>query len=318
MKKISQHTSYLARRLYFGMTNLYHSNGHPVCVIHNETDGDQPYDDSTTQGSTIAFSIVRSDGSYVGHSLVEKLANDEGMFIRAGGLCNPGGISRYLKVEPWQFKRAWSAGHRCGEGSLEIINGLPTGVVRASLGAMSTLRDVDTFLEFLAVTFESRAGVINGIDHSDYEFANGLGRADSGFHSRNGSSTASPIVRPVMKHISSTSNLPRPQTAPRRLHPQQSYYGKVGRHDMGRTAQGIPDVGINARSQLYALDRRPYTGTSRDPPPGPLRFSSEVMTREAFRGLDVEEQNFDDEKKTRTGKFKFWKAKRSVSIAATE
>ena len=55
---------------------------------------------------------------------------------------------------------------------------------------------------------------------------------------------------------------------------------------------------------------RPYTGTSQDPLPGPLRFSSEVMTREAFRGLDVDEQNFNNQKKTRIGKFKYWKGKK--------
>jgi hypothetical protein len=64
-----------------------------------------------------------------------------------------GGIAGYLKLEPWQIKRNWSAGHRCGEAGREILNGKPTGVVRASLGAMSTEKDVDTFLAFLKETY---------------------------------------------------------------------------------------------------------------------------------------------------------------------
>jgi hypothetical protein len=59
-----------------------------------------------------------------------------------------------VKIEPWHFKRAWSAGFRCGTGdNTEVINGKPTGVVRASLGAMSTISDVNTFLDFLAKSF---------------------------------------------------------------------------------------------------------------------------------------------------------------------
>jgi hypothetical protein len=96
---------------------------------------------------------MKADGNYVGHSLVEKIANEKGIFLRSGGLCNSGGISDYLQVEPWQFKRAWSAGHRCGEEGIDLVNGKPTGVVRASLGAMSTFPDVDTFLDFLADVF---------------------------------------------------------------------------------------------------------------------------------------------------------------------
>ncbi|EDN99989.1 hypothetical protein SS1G_02848 [Sclerotinia sclerotiorum 1980 UF-70] len=84
----------------------------------------------------------------------EQLANRKDIYVRAGGLCNPGGIASYLKVAPWHFKRAWSAGHRCSESdNTEIINGKPTGVVRASLGAMSILADVDNFLAFMLETF---------------------------------------------------------------------------------------------------------------------------------------------------------------------
>jgi molybdenum cofactor sulfurtransferase len=154
MKVISRHTCYLARRLYLRLASLQHYNGRPLVVFYNDFNGAQPYSDPTTQGSTIAFNLVRADGSPVRHSMVEKMANDRGIFLRSGGLCNAGGIASYLNVEPWQFKRAWSAGHRCGKvGDLEIINGKPTGVVRASLGAMTTIREVETLVVFLIDTF---------------------------------------------------------------------------------------------------------------------------------------------------------------------
>ncbi|PMD51962.1 putative molybdenum cofactor sulfurase [Hyaloscypha bicolor E] len=150
MKTISQHTSFLSRRLYLGMINLHHFNGTPLCVIYNDIPDICEYGDPVTQGGTVAFNLMKADGGCVGHSQVEKVANEKGIFLRSGGLCNAGGIASYLHVEPWQFKRAWSAGHRCGEEGIDLVNGKPTGVVRASLGAMSTIADVDTFLDFLA------------------------------------------------------------------------------------------------------------------------------------------------------------------------
>lgn len=154
MKAISQHTSYLGHRLYTRLSNLSHYNGRPAVVIYNDVADPYPYSDPTTQGATIAFNVVCADGSPIRYSTVEQLANDRNIYLRSGGLCNAGGIASHLKVEPWQFKRAWSAGHRCGEpGDLEIINGKPTGVVRASLGAMSSMHDVDMFIAFLSGTF---------------------------------------------------------------------------------------------------------------------------------------------------------------------
>ncbi|KAE8452237.1 hypothetical protein EG329_001704 [Mollisiaceae sp. DMI_Dod_QoI] len=149
MKRISQHTSYLAFRLYHGMINLTHYNGQPLCVIYNDIPDRCAYGDPVTQGATIAFNLVRANGKCIGHTLVESQANSRDIFLRSGGLCNSGGITSYLKIEPWQFLRAWSQGHRCGEAGLDNINGKPTGVVRVSLGAMSTQKDIDTFLAFL-------------------------------------------------------------------------------------------------------------------------------------------------------------------------
>lgn len=93
-----------------------------------------------------------------------------------------------MKIEPWQFRRAWSAGLRCGDGDkIEVINRKPTGVVRASLGAMSTIRDVDTFLEFLSKTFiETPVGVTKLIeaDQGHFHFTRKfLGSQDSGIGS---------------------------------------------------------------------------------------------------------------------------------------
>lgn len=149
MKKVSQHTSYLASRLYHGMTSFTHHNGQPLCVVYNDVPKRCTYGDPATQGATVAFNLMRSTGQYIGHTSVENDADTQSIYLRSGGLCNSGGISGYLKIEPWQYMRAWSQGFRCGIAGLDSINGKPTGVVRVSLGAMSTVKDVDTFLSFL-------------------------------------------------------------------------------------------------------------------------------------------------------------------------
>lgn len=104
------------------------------------------------QCGKIAFNLQRSDGTYIPYSVVERVADEQGIYVRTGSLCSPGGIASHLELEPLQMKRAWSAGHRCGKGEssgTEVVGGRPTGVVRCSLGAMSTAEDVDAFLSFL-------------------------------------------------------------------------------------------------------------------------------------------------------------------------
>ncbi|KAF4625946.1 hypothetical protein G7Y89_g12218 [Cudoniella acicularis] len=169
MQKISKHTSFLANRMYTGISELRHFNGRQVCIVYNDANAGEKqysYSNATTQGATVAFNVVKADGTYVGHSVVESLANEKGIYLRSGGLCNAGGIASYLEIKPWQFKRMWSSGYRCGaENSLEIINGKPTGVVRASLGAMSILRDVDAFIDFLRQTFVE-VSMIDGCSES--------------------------------------------------------------------------------------------------------------------------------------------------------
>jgi molybdenum cofactor sulfurtransferase len=138
------------------MSSLVHSTTEvPVCKIYKGVES--TYGDSTTQGATIAFNIQLSNGEYVPYtSVVETLANERKIFVRAGQLCNPGGIASHLNFNIWHIKRLWSNGHRCGQAHLtgtEIVNGKPTGVVRVSLGAMTTVANVDALITFLREEF---------------------------------------------------------------------------------------------------------------------------------------------------------------------
>lgn len=151
MAKVSLHTTCLVQYLFRELSRLRHWNGVPVCRIYSNDAS--AFGDPSRQGSVIAFSVVDADEEYVPYSDVEAQANNAGIYIRSGGVCNPGGIFAALGYEPWMTERALSAGHHCGSQGLDIINRLPTGIVRVSLGAMSTRQDMDTFLEFMQKTF---------------------------------------------------------------------------------------------------------------------------------------------------------------------
>ncbi|KAL2154796.1 hypothetical protein VTH82DRAFT_3472 [Thermothelomyces myriococcoides] len=147
MKDIAAHTSFLTRRLYKGLKSLRHGNAEPVCVLYScdpESVGD-----GLGSGPIIAFNIRDGLGSWVSLAEVEKLASLKGFHIRTGGVCNPGGIASALGLEPWEMKQNFSSGFRCGTDN-DIMAGKPTGVIRASLGAMSTIADVDSFVAFVA------------------------------------------------------------------------------------------------------------------------------------------------------------------------
>ncbi|KAI7775281.1 hypothetical protein LA080_007081 [Diaporthe eres] len=125
MSAVASHVSFLTRRLREGLQQLRHHNG-PI----------------------IAFNIRNQAGAWISLVEVEKLASLKNFHIRTGGVCNPGGVAYALDLEPWEIKRNFSAGFRCGSDN-DIIAGKPSGVIRVSLGAMSSIADVDAFVAFI-------------------------------------------------------------------------------------------------------------------------------------------------------------------------
>jgi molybdenum cofactor sulfurtransferase len=150
LKRVSEHCAHLAKRLQDGLASLRHGNGLSVCELYKSPGSD--YAVTWTQGPIVALNIRNVHGGWVANSEVEKLAAVRNIQLRAGGLCNPGGIASYLQLEPWEMKRNFSAGQRCGQEG-DVIHGKPTGMIRLSLGAMSTLRDVDAFVDFMEEFF---------------------------------------------------------------------------------------------------------------------------------------------------------------------
>ncbi|MCJ1400692.1 hypothetical protein MMC11_003900 [Xylographa trunciseda] len=150
LEQISAHTSFLTNRLYEGLEILKHNNGASVCHIYK--DAKSSYEDSSSQGPTVALNLQDSQGAWISITEIEKLAAIKNMHLRSGGLCNPGGVASSLNLNPWELRRNFSAGQRCGD-EIDAMGGKPTGMLRLSLGAMSTLEDVQTFLNFVKEFF---------------------------------------------------------------------------------------------------------------------------------------------------------------------
>ncbi|KAF5582427.1 molybdenum cofactor sulfurase [Fusarium pseudocircinatum] len=132
------------------------------------------YGDPSLQGPTFAFNIMKEDGSYIPWTEVERLANSAGVYIRAGGkginwirvntaddyasgVCCPGGVAKALDYEDWEWDRIFSSGHACGSSEMAVIHNKPTGIVRASLGPMTTKRDIQAFISFLSNEFIAKS-----------------------------------------------------------------------------------------------------------------------------------------------------------------
>lgn len=146
MDKVAAHASYLAERLDRGLRNLRHANGTSVCTIYSQVRSGQ--EQPLEAGPIVAFNIRNQSGAWISLAEFEKLATLKSFHVRTGGLCNPGGIASALGLEPWEMKQNFSSGLRCGTDN-DIMAGKPTGIIRTSLGAMSTKTDVDMFVAFI-------------------------------------------------------------------------------------------------------------------------------------------------------------------------
>ena len=146
MEHVSHHTSHLAKMLYDRLTSLSHANGSPLCCVYRGTNS--RYGDSMTQGPTIAFNLQDSNGVWINKSHFEQLAIVNGIQLRTGGVCNPGGIAHFLALTPNEMRHNFVQGLRCGN-QIDILNGKPTGIIRVSLGAMSSMKDVQTVADFM-------------------------------------------------------------------------------------------------------------------------------------------------------------------------
>ncbi|KAK1934443.1 Molybdenum cofactor sulfurase [Phytophthora citrophthora] len=152
MTNISAHTAALRALLVDKLVALKHWNGRPICELYG-ANGAKPK--AEQQGPIVTCNFLRADTSYVGYSEVHKLAEIHNIHLRTGCFCNPGACQHYLGLKEADLMSNIAAGHVCGD-DIDVVNGLPTGAVRLSLGYMTTYEDIEAFVEFVSKYFVAR------------------------------------------------------------------------------------------------------------------------------------------------------------------
>lgn len=123
---------------------LAHANGRPMVQLLHPPRWD--YGDPARQGPILALLLRSPDGTPAGYHDFERMAVLLRVLVRTGTVCNIGGVMRYTGMDPAAVEQNYHRGHRCGD-SMDVIDGVDTGVVRVLFGAMSRKLDVDAFAD---------------------------------------------------------------------------------------------------------------------------------------------------------------------------
>lgn len=148
MKNVQDHVWNMTKRLYNGMKQLKHSSGASVAKIYGNHEQDNP----DIQGGIVAFNLRRTNGSFFGYSHVVTEASQAHFHLRGGCHCNPGACFTSMNIDEPKVFDYFSKKVTCGDNN-DIVDGVPLGSVRASVGWGSTEQDVDSFIEWLRNNF---------------------------------------------------------------------------------------------------------------------------------------------------------------------
>ncbi|XP_047022570.1 molybdenum cofactor sulfurase isoform X1 [Helicoverpa zea] len=148
METISHHTFYLAKDLYYQLHELRHANGNKAAITYLDSD----FSDIKKQGGIVTFNLLRDDGSYIGFVEFQHMADLFNISVRTGCFCNSGSCQRHLGATNKELKEIFKSGHVCGD-EIDLINGRPTGAIRASFGYFNTFNDVDKLVSMICRCF---------------------------------------------------------------------------------------------------------------------------------------------------------------------
>eukprot|EP00949_MAST-11_sp_MAST-11-sp1_P001867 g1867.t1 len=148
MHRIASHTSTLSRILRERLVSMMHGNGAPCCEVY-----------SLPGSSIVSFNLLRPDGKYIGYSEVVRAADRASVQIRGGCFCNTGACQKALRISPQEALRHFKEGHVCGD-NMDIIDGVPTGALRVSIGYMTTADELEYFVDTVVAPFVASAATL--------------------------------------------------------------------------------------------------------------------------------------------------------------
>ena len=149
---VNKHVWSLTQKLYNGINALRHPNGDKASEIY----GNHQLNDSDLQGGIVAFNMKKSASEYIGYAKVVSKAKKANIHLRGGCHCNPGACFDAVKLTEDKVEQYYDRKTTCGDNN-DIVDGIPLGSVRASLGWATTDADVAHLLSWLENEFVESA-----------------------------------------------------------------------------------------------------------------------------------------------------------------
>lgn len=143
---LQRHLDALTERFISGIRSLKHKDGAPLVRIHGP-------ETLAARGGTIAFNVLRRDGTSLPYQQVEEAARAGGVAMRGGCFCNPGAAERAFGFGDLDIAGCLD---QLGDGFTiprmqERLGPHATvGAMRASIGAPTNERDIDKAVDLLA------------------------------------------------------------------------------------------------------------------------------------------------------------------------
>lgn len=171
---IQSYVEHLTNYCVDGLSGLKHFNGQSLVEIYRREINSSI---KTNHGPIISFNLKKSNGDYIGFTLVDKLAQENKINLRTGCFCNIGACQMFM--QHLKDKRSFVDnyelyGHKCGD-HIDLINGKPTGAIRISFGYCTIKQEIDTFMEFLKANFMETK---QEVDRNDSANSNGIIRME--------------------------------------------------------------------------------------------------------------------------------------------
>jgi selenocysteine lyase/cysteine desulfurase len=142
------------------LMSLRHSDGSPLARVYGPAG-------TEARGGTVAFNFLDANGRVVDERLVAAETSAAGISLRTGCFCNPGVGEDAFGLDMRALKPLRAAKTGSLDEYLRLI-GLPTaGAIRVSLGLVSTVDDVDRFLDFAENTYRDRVPDTAGLPPRD-------------------------------------------------------------------------------------------------------------------------------------------------------
>ncbi|WP_416970745.1 aminotransferase class V-fold PLP-dependent enzyme [Streptomyces sp. 4F14] len=138
---VHHHVTRLTARLLAGLTALRHPGGEPAVRVLGPLSTED-------RGPTVAFNLLRPDGSPVDERVLQLAAAEARISLRTGCFCNPGVAEEANGMTPEVVREALVRGDPADvDAYLHRLTVQAQGAVRASMGVATDARDVERLVE---------------------------------------------------------------------------------------------------------------------------------------------------------------------------